>query len=82
MRKRIAPGAYIAVELETRKWTGVDLAKRMNVPVRVVERIVVDGKRINAKIAGKLARAFSVPERGIVDIQNQYDRSKCNGGRQ
>ncbi|MGD0794679.1 MAG: HigA family addiction module antitoxin [Dehalococcoidales bacterium] len=74
----IAPGEYLAEEIEARGMTQKELAKRMGRPLNAINEIVKGKKAITAETALQLETVMpEIPARFWLNLETDYQLTKA-----
>jgi HTH-type transcriptional regulator / antitoxin HigA len=74
----IAPGEYLAEEIEARKITQKELARRMGRPLNAINEIVKGKKAITAETALQLEAVMpEIPARFWLNLETDYQLTKA-----
>ncbi|HTY81280.1 MAG TPA: HigA family addiction module antitoxin [Dehalococcoidales bacterium] len=74
----IAPGEYLAEEIETRGMTQKELARRMGRPLKAINEIVKGKKAITAETALQLEEVMpEIPARFWLNLETDYQLIKA-----
>lgn len=75
MEPAVDPGEVLAEHLRARGLTQIELARRMDRPVQVINEIVRGKKRITAETALQLERVLGIRARYWLQVQADHDLS-------
>ena len=74
-RQSVHPGRILRDELEARKMSQTELARRMERPLQVVNAIVCERKGITSRTALDLERALDIPAHLWMNLQSNHELS-------